>query len=157
MVRPDDLREIRGEKWYRARGIIDQMVGKEIESVRRSMGEDPLLNETGAADSPGLERYRMAKADLAEMERDRQRRRIVRIDQIELTLMQLATVLRDAGERIARQYGNDAADILNEAVDDWRVGVRKLIDGDSGTDSVADATPGGGDSSAKTSDDAAVC
>jgi hypothetical protein len=106
---------------------------------------DPLLAD---GDSPGLERYRNAKADLAEMERDRQRRRIVNVEEIEPALMQLAGVMRNASENLARQFGNDAAGIVNEAVDEWGVGVAKLF--------AAAESGGAGDEGAAAPVDAAV-
>jgi hypothetical protein len=78
---------------------------------------DPLL--AGAApDSPGLERYREARADLAEMERDRVKASLIPREDLEPALAEFAGVLRRAGETLARDYGNDAATVLNEAVDE---------------------------------------
>lgn len=111
--------------------------------------DDPLMAE---GDSPGLERYRNAKADLAEMERDRQRKQIVRVEEIEPALMQLAGVMRSAAENLSRQFGNEAGGIVNEAVDEWADGVAILF---AGRD--ADATPSGGTEGTEAADDEAVC
>jgi hypothetical protein len=77
--------------------------------------------------SPALERYRAARADMAEMERDRLSKSLVRVTDIEPALMQLTALLREAGQRIARTAGNDVAGILNEAVDEWERGLHNVF------------------------------
>ncbi len=102
-------------------------------------GGDPLLAD---GDSPGLERYRNAKADLAEMDRDRQRKQIVLVEQIEPALLQLAGVMRSAADNLARQFGNEAAGIVNEAVDEWHDSVIRLFAGDVADRPAADGAEG---------------
>lgn len=101
-----------------------EVVATHAKQQQERSSDDPLLD---GVDSPGLERYRAAKADITEMERDRLRKQLVKVDEIEPALQQLAGVLRDAGERLARQYGNEAAGILNEAVDEFARGVDGLL------------------------------
>jgi hypothetical protein len=136
------------EVYFHCRNLKDAIL-EQAKRQRPQGGEnDPLLAD---GDSPGLERYRNAKADLAEMERDRQRKQIVRVEEIEPALMQLAGVMRSASENLARQFGNDAAGIVNEAVDEWADGVAKLLASDDVDSSDSDGAEG-----AETADDAAV-
>lgn len=80
-----------------------------------SPGDDPLM---AGFDSPGLERYRNAKADREEMMRDRDRQILIVRDEIFPSLQQGATLIRQAADQATRLYGNGVADLINEAVDE---------------------------------------
>jgi phage terminase Nu1 subunit (DNA packaging protein) len=129
----DAVRKEGREVLFHCRRLLDGLL-EQAKRQRPQGGEgDPLLAD---GDSPNLERYRGAKADLAEMQRDRERKQIVRVEEIEPALMQLAGVMRSASENLARQYGNEAAGIVNEAVDEWADGVAKLLAGGADPDGV---------------------
>jgi hypothetical protein len=70
------------------------------------------------APSPALERYREERAAIARLDRLERERVLVRRDEIRQGLGRIAAILRTAGETLGQQYGNDAAEILNEALDD---------------------------------------
>ena len=94
------------------------------QSQRITAGDsDPLLN----GDSPALERYRNTKADLAEMDRDVRRGLLVPIDELEAVLMTYCASVRQAIERVQREFGNAPAEIINEALREWRANIEKLI------------------------------
>ena len=78
--------------------------------------EDALLGSD--APSPALERYREERAAIARLDRLEREQVLVRRDEIRQGLGRIAAILRTAGETLQQQYGNDAADILNEALDD---------------------------------------
>lgn len=77
--------------------------------------EDPLM--VGGA-SPALERYREERASLARLDRREREMELLPRDEVRQSLAKMAAVLRVAGETLQRQYGQAAADILNEALDD---------------------------------------
>lgn len=77
--------------------------------------DDPLLN---GGVTPGLERYRVARADVAEMDRDARRLDLIPAADLEQAWTMAAGILRAAGERLEREHGSDAHDILGEALDD---------------------------------------
>ena len=86
--------------------------------------DDPML---AAGDSPGLERYRLAKAGLAELELQERHHTLLPVDKVRDVLLRWATLLRRLGERLGKRYGAEAAgavsDCLNECgrvVDDLR-------------------------------------
>lgn len=87
-------------EWMASRGLVGGKTGRP---------------ESG---SPALERLRNAKADQAEMDRDYQRGTLVPRSELDAGLRQAGQLIRAAGERIAREYGNPAAEILNDALDD---------------------------------------
>jgi len=74
---------------------------------------DPLLVGT---DSPALERYRLARAKIAEHELEEKIEQLIPREQIHDGMTQLAGLLRSCGEQLQRAYGDDALDILNEAL-----------------------------------------
>lgn len=92
-------------------------------AVLAKRDEDPLLS---GSDSPGLERYRTAKADLAELELERQRGTLVSLDRVRDRMAATFTLIRRAGERLQQHYGAAALQILNDALDDCK----QLVDGD---------------------------
>lgn len=85
---------------------------------------DPLLAEGG--DSPALEEYRRAKAALARLDLAEREKQLVRIDDVVQPLIEAAAVVRSAGERIGREYGPEAQEIVNEAVGEFVAGLRKV-------------------------------
>lgn len=79
-------------------------------------GDDPLL--VGSGDSPNLERYRGAKAALAEMDLEERTKTHANLQALDTTLLRFASRLRRGGEVLQRRFGNEASDVLNEAIDD---------------------------------------
>lgn len=86
--------------------------------------EDAIL--TGV-DSPALERLRNAKADIEELKLAQLRGEVVDVEQMRESLAVMASRIFHAGELLRRRYGDDAARILNDALDEWE----RTIDGDS--------------------------
>jgi hypothetical protein len=69
--------------------------------------------------SPALEKYRIAKAKLAELElREREGNLIPRVE-IHTHLGRLGAILKGCGERLQRDHGAAALEIWNEAIDDF--------------------------------------
>jgi hypothetical protein len=110
-------------EWMAANGKTGKP-GRPWPSQQQPDENDPLL---AAGESPGLERYRNAKADLAEYERDRQRGLLIPFNELEATLMVAAATIRQANERVQREYGNAPAEILNEALAEFIANADKLI------------------------------
>jgi hypothetical protein len=83
---------------------------------RLAAEDDPLLRSANS--SPALERYREERAQLARLDRlERERELIPRRDTVQ-ALEMIAGLIRRSGERLARRYGNDALQILDDALDD---------------------------------------
>lgn len=95
---------------------------------RRSDEDDDLMQ--GEA-TPALERYRAAKADLAELEL--QDRRSQTIDRAEMheKLAKSAATLRRVGEDLERTFGVEALEIYNDGIAD---AMRALSEGDDAVD-----------------------
>lgn len=96
-----DLREVL--RWALMRGLL----------VDRGAADD-----LGAGDSPALERYRAARAQLAELELERQKKSLVPRDAIRNGLSRFAHQLRQLAERMGKRHGPEAAITVNEAIDE---------------------------------------
>jgi hypothetical protein len=102
----------RGKVRIRCRGAIDGVIKHRIEQIKHGEGDEMLAGD----ESPGLERYRLAKAELAEMDLQRQRGTHVDLRKLEPLLLRASGILRSAIEDVQRQYGNGPRDILSEAL-----------------------------------------
>jgi hypothetical protein len=80
----------------------------------RSGSADPMLAD---GDSLGLERYRLARAKLAEMDVLEREGQTIPRDQMHQLLVELVRVIRGAGESLQRQCGPVAHAIHEEAID----------------------------------------
>jgi hypothetical protein len=76
--------------------------------------DDPLL---AGGDSPNLERYRAAKADLAEMDARQRRGTMIDIDSfVEWWSAEVAAPVRRSVETLQSRFGAGAADIIIAAI-----------------------------------------
>jgi len=76
---------------------------------------DPLMSGGG---SEALERYRDEKAKIARLDRLVKEDTLLPRDEVRSCLEQIAAIVRGAGERLAREHGDDARKVLDEALDD---------------------------------------
>ena len=92
--------------------------------IERRLAEhgDPIMQSGG--NSPATERYREAKAALAELDLAERRKELLARSQVHGFMSSFAAVIRRANEALARQYGAGAQQLLNEALDDGQ----RLID-----------------------------
>ena len=67
-------------------------------------------------DSPGLERYRLAKAAIAELDLEERRGGLMALGKVRTALGRWSAIIRHLGERLAKRYGNEAAESLNDAL-----------------------------------------
>jgi transcriptional regulator with XRE-family HTH domain len=91
--------------------------------------DDPLLTE---GDSPGLERYRMAKAKLAELDLESRKNQLIDREKARDIFGRWATLIRRMGERLSKRWGNEAANMVNETLDECRLIVEESLDDRSG-------------------------
>jgi hypothetical protein len=86
--------------------------------VEREREAEALL--APGSDSPGLERYRLARAALVELQLEREKQTVLPVDRVRETLGRWAGILRRAGERLRQRHGNDAGDVLADALEECR-------------------------------------
>lgn len=87
-----------------------------MEWVKRTADKDADLDLAGSS-SPALERYRTAKAELAELDLQTKRQQLLPRDDIRLMLSRLATIIRGACETLQKLHGPDAKRIMDDALD----------------------------------------
>lgn len=93
-----------------------------IVDQNRTAAGDELL--TAPADSPALERYRLARAQGAELDLAERVGTLMSVDRFRRVTNMLAAAYRGLGERLAKQYGGDVATQFSETIDE----VFELID-----------------------------
>lgn len=91
----------------------------------------------GGSDSPALERYRLARAKLSELELEERRKSLLPRERVRSGLSRFAMILRQLGERLGRRYGPEAAASVNDAVDDCQRVVDDEFGGNGFRDDIA--------------------
>jgi hypothetical protein len=141
---------------------IQTKVEQATRKAAPSADGDPLL--TGGGDSPNLEEYRKWKAKREKNFYEVDVNNLVPRTEVKPALLRFGRILRGAGDKLAREFGNAAAEILNEATDEFVEAVNGAEtpgdeDGEHDTQPVdrgTDAGDGGGGTDAEAPHDAAV-
>lgn len=115
-------------RWVREDGCPGRAGHYDLDAIEawldaRNSDADPEM--TGAV-SPALERFRNARADLAELERDQKRKELVPRHEVHQVMGQVADVLRNAGTVLGKRWGAEARRVLDKAIDDAQRLVRQL-------------------------------
>lgn len=110
-----------GPLWYLGKAVYEAAASRTgavaARAADREASEgDPML---AGGDSPGLERFRMARAKIAELDLQERELFLIPRDKVHDGLGRLATILRGAGESLQRQFGKEAQDIIDEALGDF--------------------------------------
>lgn len=103
----------------------------------RQIEDDPDLAITGG-DSPNLERYRAAKAAIAELDYAERQKELIARDKVKSLFARWASVLRRMGERISKRFGNEAALTVNDSLRECGEIITYELGGDGATESTAD-------------------
>lgn len=107
----------------RVRGLIDSLIAFHVEQDRLRRGDDDALLQA-SADSPALERLRVARARLCEMDLEQRQRTHMDLAAMERGLLHLLTMLRDTMEQARRKPGgNDIVDALEETLTEFASGL----------------------------------
>lgn len=113
---------------YDAKALVAWWTGR----AAGSADPDPLL---AGGMSPALERYRLARASREELELDARRRVLLPREGVHHGLAAIARIIRGCGERLQRQCGREALEILNESLDDAQREIDRLCgDGNGGSE-----------------------
>jgi len=101
---------------------LHEFLAKNAAKLARVDDEDPFLSGNN---SPALEDYRRQKAELAKLELKERQGELLSRERIHESFGRGAHIIRQAGDVLRRQYGNDAQAILNHALDDLVAEVEK--------------------------------
>lgn len=111
--------------FFHARSVLDKWKSGGGRGAAQVNGEsDPLLQ---GPPTEWLEEYRKQRALQEEIKLEQMRGNTVAIADIEPQLMALCGVMRRAGETLTRRFGNEAGQVVNEAVDEWESGLGSVI------------------------------
>ena len=91
------------------------------------MPDDPLLAD---GDSPGLERYRLAKAKHAELDFEERQGTLIDKEKCRDILARWGVVIRKMGDRVSKRFGIEANRIVSEAIDECQSVVEGLANAD---------------------------
>jgi hypothetical protein len=90
------------------------LVAWALERAKQNAVSDPLL----VGDSPNLERYRKAKAELAEMDAAERRNQLIDVSALcDWWLCEVAAPLRQAIALLAKTHGEDASQVVTDALE----------------------------------------
>jgi hypothetical protein len=113
---------------------IEQKAGERKRPVAGGDETDPLLM---GYDSPALERYRLARAKREELQLEELRKRLVDRTDLRKGWALVASQLRQAVENLQRLHGQEAADLVVEALEEADGSVQEITHVDDDDDSEA--------------------
>ncbi|NLF70099.1 MAG: hypothetical protein GX575_13750 [Candidatus Anammoximicrobium sp.] len=102
---------------YDARALVAWHVGRQQKA-------DPLM-DVPSSDSPSLERYRTAKARLAELAYEQACRTVLPVAEVRSAVVGMTMPLRRASEELGRRFGADAQKIVNDAISNYAAALRR--------------------------------
>lgn len=82
-------------------------------------------------ESPALERYRLARAKLAELDLAEKRKEVIAADDVRQMFAIVGGTIRRAGQQLTRRYGPKAFEMLSQALDQADEQIRNMT-GDEG-------------------------
>lgn len=94
---------------------VKMKVAKEVAAVAPAI---PFESDEGFSlgTSPALEKYREERAKLARLDRLEREKKLVRRDLMKIMLSQIARMLRQTMELLERDFGNEPAELLRDAI-----------------------------------------
>lgn len=127
-VEPDAQQEIDGKLYFLCRNVLDAWAASSPNATKPKQPAEPEVDPLMAGPATEwLEVYRKHRAGQEEIKLEQMRGNMVPLADAEKALLPAAGILRRAGEQLARQYGNDAASLHNDAVRAWVRVVEKLF------------------------------
>lgn len=114
--------------WWRSEGPGRHRGGHDFATAAM----DDLI--VAAGDSPNLERYRLAKAQLAELELEQKRRAVIPREMARNALGRIASLWRRYGERLGKRHGPEEVLSFNETFEE----ARRVIDDEFCSDEFRD-------------------
>ena len=97
--------------WYHGRGVIEAWSANE---AMKSGSDDPMVVDT----SPELERFRKARASLAELDLEARQGDLMSRTDVHEGLAAVSAIYRRAGQRLRSRFGDEAYQIIDEGWDD---------------------------------------
>ena len=112
-----------------AKAVVAALVAYRVEQAKPLIdptGDDPLL-ASAMGESPALERYRLAKAKIAEHDLSEREKALIRADILDEAMRTGLKAFRGTGDRLVRECGNRAAEIFNEGIDEFESTANRVL------------------------------
>jgi hypothetical protein len=107
-----------------------EAVAKDRRKAEQEMSGGDNDLESGTLDK-GMARYRLARAEMAEMDLAERRRELLPLEELRRVGWGLARTIRQAGEQLQREFGGDALGILDEALEEYQRGLADWLGDDN--------------------------
>jgi len=108
----------------KCRAAIDAWVAHKLGQASPTP-DDPLM---AGGTSPALERYRLGRATMVEMDIAERERGLVKGEAIRAAVLAGVGAMRAAGDRLSLLAGNEAADIYNEGVAEFEAAALRALE-----------------------------
>lgn len=118
--------EKRTLRFYGPDVVATRLKSETDQLQRRLVGDDDVLL-IGDDGCPELRRYRRVKADLLQLELDKQTGTHVDRHEILAELLRFSGIIRSATDQVRREFGNAPADIIQDAIHEAQDGWRKIL------------------------------
>ena len=157
-LQPTEIRKVGTKVYVHAPSLIDLLIRKGKAAGVGGKETDPLLD---GADSPGLERYRLAKAELAEMDLAKRKGEIIDAGELRPAMLALCSSLRRSHDAAVVKGGEPIRTILDAGMDEFVAAMSRVSNVDVTEDDARLPVAGDGDGAGHPTqpipDDAAVC
>ena len=110
-----------------APAVVEYRIKQKVAEVAKPQDGDDAMLYAGS-DSPNLERLREWKANHAELDFKKAKGELVARSEIEPIHVKLFGAIRRAVEIVQKRYGNDPAQIINEAVTDVQSQLKRMVE-----------------------------
>lgn len=111
---------------YYAPGVVEARLGQQVSEAARPKSDDDALVFAGG-NSDNLEELRKWKAKQAKRDYLISQKELIPAPDLDPGMSQLMSVLRRATETIQRRFGNDASQIIEDAVKEVRSRWQRLV------------------------------
>ena len=114
---------------YNGRTVIEVWAESRLRVSRKVKGDvvEPALGDLDTvAVSPALEKFRTERYKLARMERLQKQNLLIPRDKVRSSLLFLASILRDATDRLQKLYGSRVVELMDEALQVFEAQIEDL-------------------------------
>jgi len=124
-----------GNKWW-FRGLpLANLIREQERASPRTHGSSNGPDDDPAMAGPvtaALEDYRRQRAELARLDVLERKKQLIPTDQVHEAMATIARILRNAGETLVKHHGQEAGEVMDEAVDEILNTAERYVGDDDG-------------------------
>jgi len=127
-----DVHKVSPKRWWvRAKAVHDWLVQRAVQGMRGAIGDPDELALAAGGSSPALERWRQAKAQMAEIDLDRVKSQTLDRGRVHEVFGQVGNLIREVGEQLQRDGHHSCWRRLDQALAGAIRKVEKELAGDA--------------------------